>query len=95
MPDASARTPYVAGNLKMHMTVAATRAYVDKLLGRLPLGKGVEVGLCAPFTALPCGLDRVSVNAEAAAPAALAVSGMAMVLLDWPAEKLSVPLTAV
>jgi len=60
MPDASARTPYVAGNWKMHMTVAATRAYVDKLLGRLPLGKGVEIGLCAPFTALAVAVECVA-----------------------------------
>src|SRR3989442_4952508 len=60
MADASARTPYVAGNWKMHLTVAATRAYVDKLLGRLPLGKGVEIGLCAPFTALAVAVECVA-----------------------------------
>jgi triosephosphate isomerase (TIM) len=56
-PESSPRTPYIAGNWKMHMTVAATRAYVEKLLGRLPLEKGVEVGLCAPFTALATAVE--------------------------------------
>jgi triosephosphate isomerase len=57
MPDG--RTPYVAGNWKMHKTVADTRAYVQKLLGQLPLGDGVEVGLCAPFTALAAAVEGV------------------------------------
>ena len=57
MPEG--RTPYVAGNWKMHKTVAETRAHVDKLLGRLPLGKGVEVGLCVSFTALAVAVECV------------------------------------
>jgi triosephosphate isomerase len=55
MPDS--RTPYVAGNWKMHKTIAETRAYMDKLLWRLPLGKGVDVGLCVPFTALAAAVE--------------------------------------
>ena len=57
MPDD--RAPFVAGNWKMHKTVAETRQYVDKLLGRLPVGKGVEVGLCVPFTALAVAVEAV------------------------------------
>ena len=49
MPDA--RTPFVAGNWKMHKTVAEARAYVRELRGNAAVD-GVEVGLCVPFTAL-------------------------------------------
>ncbi|HEX8068009.1 MAG TPA: triose-phosphate isomerase [Thermoleophilaceae bacterium] len=49
MPEA--RIPYVAGNWKMHKTVADAEQYVGKLLGQLGVGR-VEVGLCVPFTAL-------------------------------------------
>ena len=49
-PDA--RRPYIAGNWKMHMTAAETRAYGQKLLARLPMGNGVELAVCPPFTAL-------------------------------------------
>ena len=41
----------------MHKTIAETRAYMDKLLWRLPLGKGVDVGLCVPFTALAAAVE--------------------------------------
>ena len=54
-PDA--RRPYIAGNWKMYKTVAETREYLHKLLARLPLGSGVEVGLCVPFTALAAAVD--------------------------------------
>jgi triosephosphate isomerase (TIM) len=54
------RAPYVAGNWKMHKTVAETRVYVEKLLSRLPVGKGVDVGLCVPFTALATAVEGVS-----------------------------------
>jgi triosephosphate isomerase len=57
MPDG--RTPYVAGNWKMYKTIAETRAYVQKLLGQLPLGDGVAVGLCVPFTALAAAAEAV------------------------------------
>src|SRR5436190_15301356 len=50
MPDG--RAPFVAGNWKMFKTVAETRTYIEKLLARLPAGKGIDVGLCVPFTAL-------------------------------------------
>jgi triosephosphate isomerase len=56
MPD---RTPYVAGNWKMHKTAAEARQYVAKLLGQLPLGDHVGVGLCVPFTALAATVEAV------------------------------------
>jgi len=58
MPD---RVPYVAGNWKMHKTVAEARQYVSKLLGQLPLGLGerLDVGLCVPFTALAATVEGV------------------------------------
>jgi triosephosphate isomerase (TIM) len=56
MPD---RAPYVAGNWKMHKTVAEARAYIAKLLPRLPVGKGIDVGLCVPFTALAATVEAV------------------------------------
>jgi triosephosphate isomerase len=59
MPEPTARTPYVAGNWKMHKTVAEARAYVQKLLGQLPLGHDVDVGLCVPFTALAATVEAV------------------------------------
>jgi triosephosphate isomerase len=46
------RTPYIAGNWKMHMRVTEARSYVEQLLPRLDGLAGVEVGLCVPFTAL-------------------------------------------
>ena len=55
MPEG--RTPYVAGNWKMFKTAADARAYVQKLIGQLPLGDGVDVGLCVPFTALAATVE--------------------------------------
>ena len=55
----ASRRPYIAGNWKMYKTVADTRAYVSKLLARLPLANGVEVGLCVPFTALSAAVEAV------------------------------------
>ena len=57
MPEG--RTPYVAGNWKMFKTAADARAYVQKLIGQLPLGDGVDVGLCVPFTALSATIEAV------------------------------------
>jgi triosephosphate isomerase (TIM) len=57
MPDR--RAPYVAGNWKMHKTVAETRHYIEKLIPQLPVGKGVDVALCPPFTALRAAVEGV------------------------------------
>jgi triosephosphate isomerase len=46
------RRQYIAGNWKMHKTTAEAREYVQRLLSRLPMGNGVELALCVPYTAL-------------------------------------------
>src|SRR4051794_4744290 len=53
------RRPYIAGNWKMHKTVAEARQYVEHLLPRLPVRGGVDVGLCVPFTALAATVEAV------------------------------------
>jgi triosephosphate isomerase len=63
------RTPFIAGNWKMHMTIAEAEAYVAALLPRLAAGDGVDVAICAPFTALQALVDsargsRVQVFAQ-------------------------------
>jgi triosephosphate isomerase (TIM) len=50
-PD-TARTPFIAGNWKMHKTVAEAEAFVAGLLPRVATADGVEVAICASFTAL-------------------------------------------
>ena len=48
----AARKPLIAGNWKMHKTIAQTRAFIDDLCARtLPLDD-VDAVLCPPFTAL-------------------------------------------
>jgi len=47
-----ARRPYIAGNWKMFKTAGEARDYSQKLLARLPMGNGVELAVCPPFTAL-------------------------------------------
>jgi triosephosphate isomerase (TIM) len=49
MPD---RRPYIAGNWKMHKTVGESWEFVRELLPAIDGIKGVDVGLCVPFTAL-------------------------------------------
>ena len=49
MPD---RKPYIAGNWKMHKTVAEAWAFVRDLLPAIEGVSGVDVGLCVPYTAL-------------------------------------------
>jgi triosephosphate isomerase len=56
MPE---RRPYVAGNWKMHKTVAETRAYVSELRDLLPGEPAADVGLCVPFTALGAAVEAV------------------------------------
>jgi triosephosphate isomerase len=46
------RVPFIAGNWKMHKTVAEAEAFVAGLLPRVATTDGVEVAICAPFTAL-------------------------------------------
>lgn len=63
------RTPLIAGNWKMHKTVAEAEAYVAALLPRISSIDGVDVALCVPFTALAPVVDstrgsRVAVCAQ-------------------------------
>src|SRR6184192_1193508 len=54
-----ARRQYIAGNWKMYKTSAEAREYVQRLFSRLPMGNGVELALCVPFTALAATVDAL------------------------------------
>jgi triosephosphate isomerase len=63
------RTPLIAGNWKMHKTIAETEAFVGALLPRVAAADGVDVGICVPFTDLQAAVDstrgsRVAVYAQ-------------------------------
>jgi triosephosphate isomerase len=53
------RTPFIAGNWKMHMTVAEAEALVSGLLGRVAGLDGVDVAVCPPYTALSACVDSL------------------------------------
>ncbi|HZO35560.1 MAG TPA: triose-phosphate isomerase [Solirubrobacteraceae bacterium] len=53
------RTPLIAGNWKMHKTVAETEEYIAALLPRVSSVDGVDVALCVPYTALQALVDSV------------------------------------
>src|SRR5919198_218772 len=52
-----ARTPLIAGNWKMHKTMAEAEAFVASLLPRVSTADGVDVGVCVPFTDLQAVVD--------------------------------------
>lgn len=54
------RTPFVAGNWKMHKTVGESLALVDELLARTEVLAGVEVGIAPTFTALHAVGKRIA-----------------------------------
>jgi triosephosphate isomerase (TIM) len=63
------RTPLIAGNWKMHKTIAEAEGFVAALLPRVSTADGVEIGVCVPFTALQATVDstrgsRVQVYAQ-------------------------------
>jgi triosephosphate isomerase (TIM) len=63
------RIPLIAGNWKMHKTVAEAEDYIQALLPRVAGVDGVEVAVCVPFTALAPMVDstrgsRVGVYAQ-------------------------------
>ncbi len=63
------RTPLIAGNWKMHKTVAEAEALIQGLLPRVSTADGLEVAICPPFTALTAMVDstrgsRVQVYAQ-------------------------------
>jgi triosephosphate isomerase len=64
-----ARVPFIAGNWKMHKTVAEAEDYIQGLLPRVYSADGVDVAICVPFTALQAMVDstrgsRVEVFAQ-------------------------------
>jgi triosephosphate isomerase len=63
------RTPFIAGNWKMHKTVDEAEQYIQGLLPRVSTADGVDVAICVPFTALQAMVDstrgsRVEVFAQ-------------------------------
>jgi len=63
------RIPLIAGNWKMHKTVAEAEAFIGALLPRISTADGVDVAVCPPFTALQAMVDstrgsRVEVYAQ-------------------------------
>ncbi len=57
MNPGAARTPFIAGNWKMHKTVAEAEAFIAGFLPRVSTAEGVDVAVCAPFTALGALVD--------------------------------------
>jgi len=65
----SDRTPLIAGNWKMHKTIAEAEAFIAGLLPRVSDAGGAEVAICPPFPALAAMVDstrgsRVEVYAQ-------------------------------
>ena len=63
------RTPFIAGNWKMHKTVAEAESFISGLLPRVSTDDGVQVAICVPFTDLQAMVDstrgsRVEVFAQ-------------------------------
>jgi len=63
------RTPLIAGNWKMHKTVAEAEDFIQALLPRVSTADNVDVAICPPFTALTPMVDstrgsRVQVFAQ-------------------------------
>ena len=63
------RTPLIAGNWKMHKTVAEAEDFIQALLPRVSTADGVDVAICPPFTAVTAMVDstrgsRVQVFAQ-------------------------------
>jgi len=51
------RTPFIAGNWKMHKTVAEAERFIQALLPRVAAIDGVEIVVCPPFLALQALVD--------------------------------------
>jgi triosephosphate isomerase (TIM) len=63
------RTPLIAGNWKMHKTVAEAEEFIQALLPRVSTADGVDVAICPPFLSLVPMVDstrgsRVQVFAQ-------------------------------
>jgi triosephosphate isomerase len=85
------RTPLVAGNWKMHKTIAETKAFVIDLCAR-DLPAGVDAVICPPFTALsaarealassPIGLGAQNMNWAESGPFTGEISPLMLEELD-------------
>jgi triosephosphate isomerase len=53
------RTRLIAGNWKMHKTVAAAEEFIAALLPRVSTADGVDVAICPPYTSLTAMVDSV------------------------------------
>jgi triosephosphate isomerase len=51
------RVPVIAGNWKMHKTIAEAEAFIGALLPRVATVTGVEIAVCPPYTALAAMVD--------------------------------------
>jgi triosephosphate isomerase (TIM) len=65
----SERTPLIAGNWKMHKTIAQAEEFIAALLPRVSSVDGVDVAICPTFTALQAMVDstrgsRVAIYAQ-------------------------------
>jgi triosephosphate isomerase len=65
----SERTPLIAGNWKLHKTIAQAEEFIAALLPRVSSVDGVDVAICPTFTALEAMVDsargsRVAVYAQ-------------------------------
>ena len=63
------RTPFVAGNWKLHKTIEEAEAFIGALLPRVSSSDGIDIAVCPPFTALQAMVDssrgsRVEVYAQ-------------------------------
>jgi triosephosphate isomerase len=63
------RVPLIAGNWKMHKTIAAAEAYIQALLPRVSGADGVDIAICPGYLALQAMVDstrgsRVAVYAQ-------------------------------
>jgi triosephosphate isomerase len=63
------RTPFIAGNWKMHKTIAEAEAFIAALLPQVATADGVDVAIGAPYTDLQALVDstrgsRVQVFAQ-------------------------------
>jgi triosephosphate isomerase len=63
------RIPLIAGNWKMHKTVAEAEEFIGALLPRVSTADGVDVAICPPYMALAAMVDsargsRVQVYAQ-------------------------------
>lgn len=63
------RRPYIAGNWKMHKTVAEAEQYIQGLLPRVSTADAVDVAICVPYLSLQAMVDstrgsRVQVLAQ-------------------------------